>query len=181
MLIYFKNITKCKFGGGINLEIERKFLVNEDKLLTEISLDNYDKYSIEQAYISTEDREVRIRKIENSYSKSKCFMTIKSKDDLVRKEVEFEIPYNKYQDLISLEMYKGNIINKLRYKVPLENGLIAEIDIYRQQLFGLVMVEVEFKTEEEAQLFQKPNWFGEEVTNNNKYKNRKLATDIHTV
>lgn len=157
------------------MEIEKKFLLSEDALLSQINLNDYDRYDIEQAYISTEDNEVRIRKIENNYSEYKCYMTIKSKGDLTREEVEFEIPYAKYRDLIGRKMYKGSVINKFRYKIPLEKNLIAELDVYRKQLVGLIVVEVEFETEEEAKLFQKPNWFGEEITNNKKYKNKNLA------
>lgn len=89
---------------------------------------------------------------------------------MIRKEIEFEIPYSKYKDIINLKMYKGTIINKLRYRISLENNLVAELDVYGKELFGLIIVEVEFKTEEEAKSFKKSNWFGKEVTNDSKYK-----------
>lgn len=157
------------------MEIERKFLVHEEELLTSIVLSNYKSYDIQQAYIATDDVEVRIRKIEDSYANYKCFMTIKSKGGLARNEVEFEIPYGHYINLTKCNMYKGNIIEKLRYKIPLENNIIAELDIYDKDLFGLLTVEVEFKTEEEANSFIAPAWFGREVTNDKKYKNKNLA------
>ena len=168
------------------MEIERKFLVNEEALLSSINLKNYIGNRLEQAYLSTKDAEIRIRKIEYPTSvilggikhvsiNSKCFMTIKSKGDLSREEVEFELLISKYRDLIENKMYIGNIISKLRYEIPLENNLIAELDIYGKELFGLVIVEVEFETEEDANSFDKPIWFGEEVTNNKKYKNKNLC------
>jgi len=157
------------------MEIEKKFLVDESKLLDAIKLNDCERYEIEQAYVSIEDTEVRIRKIEYNYGNYQCFMTIKSSGDLVRNEVEFDIPYAKYRELIGYKMYKGNIIDKLRYHIQLENNLIAELDIYGKELFGLLVVEVEFKTEEDAKIFQKPNWFGEDVTNDKKYKNKNLA------
>lgn len=160
------------------MEIEKKFLVDEDILLSQIILNNYNREDIKQAYISTDDTEVRIRKIENVYCEYKCFMTIKSKGDLVREEVEFEIPYSKYRDLIGCKMYKGNIIEKIRYKIPLENELVAELDVYGGQLFGLISVEVEFKNKEDANNFIPPRWFGEEVTKNKKYKNKNLAMNL---
>lgn len=157
------------------MEIERKFLIEEDNLLNAVNLNKYERYELEQAYISTEDNEVRIRKIEYTYGDYKCFMTIKSKGSLSRQEVEFEIPYIKYRNLIGNKMYKGNIIEKLRYKIPLENGLVAELDVYGNKLFGLIVAEVEFKTIDDASNFIKPNWFGREITNDSKYKNKNLA------
>ena len=37
-----------------------------------------------------------------------------------------------------------------------------------------MIVEVEFKSLEDANKFIIPAWFGEEVTNNDKYKNKNL-------
>jgi adenylate cyclase len=39
----------------------------------------------------------------------------------------------------------------------------------------MLSVEVEFKTEEESDQFVIPNWFGKEVTDDEKYKNKNLA------
>ena len=71
---------------------------------------------------------------------------------------------------------QGNIIKKLRYFIPLENNLIAELDIYQDQLEGLMVVEVEFPSINHARNFMVPNWFGTELTENKKYKNKNLAT-----
>ena len=155
------------------MEIERKFIVNVDKLL--FNLNDYERQKLEQAYISTDDTEVRIRKIKNNYGENKCYMTVKSSGDLKREEIEFEIPYSKYRDLIGNKMYKGTIIDKLRYKIPLEQGIIAELDVYGRALFGLVVVEVEFESVEQSKQFRQPSWFGEEITNDKKYKNKNLA------
>lgn len=161
------------------MEIEKKFLVNDDILMERINLNEQDRIEIDQAYISVEGTEVRVRKIEDA-CEYKCYMTLKSNGNLIRKEVEFEIPYIRYRDIIGNKLYTGHIIEKLRYKIPLENGLIAELDVYGGRHFGLVVVEVEFKNEEEANNFQKPDWFGEEVTENENYKNKNLSTKSAT-
>ena len=157
------------------MEIERKYLVDKNILRQEVNLNKCEILIIEQAYISTEDNEVRIRKVEYPSGDIKTFMTIKSLGNLERQEVEFEIPKDKYMDIIQSKLYKGNIINKYRYRISLNDNLIAELDLYINNLLGLVTVEVEFSSIEEANSFIKPYWFSEEVTNNKKYKNKNLS------
>ena len=41
---------------------------------------------------------------------------------------------------------------------------------------GLMLAEVEFKTEEEAKNFKPPQWFGREVTFSGEYQNSYLST-----
>lgn len=146
------------------MEIERKFLV---KRLP--NLNNYQKYDISQGYISI-DPVVRLRKQDSSY-----YLTKKSKGSLIREEIEVEISQEVYDILLSL--IQTRIIEKTRYKIPLENGLIAELDIYHNDLASLYTVEVEFKTMKEAQSFIPPNWFGEDITEDNRFKNNNLATE----
>ena len=160
------------------MEIEKKFLVNKEELTT-MDLRLYNVADVTQAYIgNTDDKEVRIRYIEDNYHK-RSFMTIKSTGNLIRKEIEFQIPINDYRRLIAQKMYEGNIINKLRYRIPLYDCLVAELDIYNKELSGLIIVEVEFINEYIANEFKKPSWFGEEVTNDKRYKNKNLAINSH--
>ena len=158
-----------------NEEIERKFLVDLNILYDTVDLSRYKKYSIEQAYLSVEENEIRIRKITNSFKLISCFMTIKSNGNLVRNEIEFKIKNSKYFNLIDSKMYSGGILNKERYRIAIQNDLIAEFDKYYGNLYGLLLVEVEFSSKEEAKAFMKPEWFGKEVTNDANYKNRNLA------
>lgn len=51
----------------------------------------------------------------------------------------------------------------------------AEIDIYEQQMEGLMVVEVEFEDEADAERFEAPEWFGREVTDDPAYTNAMLA------
>ena len=53
---------------------------------------------------------------------------------------------------------------------------IIEIDKYCSRLDGLIVAEVEFETEEEANLFALPEWFGREVTYDKRFKNKNLAS-----
>lgn len=167
--------TIIKGGDSTNEEIERKFLVNLNKLFDTVDLTICKKYIIEQAYLAVGDNEIRVRQITNSFKLSNCVITAKSKENLLRKEIEWKLPKKEYKSLIEAGMYKGDIINKERYRIPLSGDLIAELDKYSGKLYGLLVVEVEFNTEEQSKNFVAPEWFGEEITYNTSYKNRNLA------
>lgn len=64
---------------------------------------------------------------------------------------------------------------KNRYLIPLKDDLIAELDIYGANLSNFANVEVEFNSTKDAILFTPPDWFGQEVTQNNRYSNASLA------
>lgn len=148
-----------------NLEIERKFLLN--KLPTDYK--NYELKNIEQAYISLSNPEHRIRKKNNKYLE-----TYKGNGNLSRTEDEKEISVVEYNKL--LNSIVSRIIYKKRYMIPLENNLIAELNIFEKELKGIFLIEVEFNSIEEANKFIAPSWFGLEVTENNKFMNKYLAT-----
>ena len=71
--------------------------------------------------------------------------------------------------------WRGNIICKRRYLIPLESGLTIELDVFEPPFQGLVLAEVEFPSEEEAHAFLPPDWFGEEVTWSTEYHNSTLS------
>ena len=144
------------------LEIERKFLV---KKLPD-NLQRYKKQQISQAYVSTSPV-VRIRRLDNKY-----YLTCKGKGEMVREEWEIEISKIEYHNLS--KKIEGRAINKIRYLIPLENHT-AELDVYSDNLVNLQTVEVEFPSEEDAMNFTKPDWFGEDVTYDNEYKNSSLC------
>jgi adenylate cyclase len=146
-------------------EIERKFLVKE--LPPEI--DRYPHSEIMQGYliVTDNDIEVRIRKKGVLYSE-----TVKAGSGLVRQESEKEITEKQFFDHWPLT--EGKRIQKVRYEIEHEDVLI-ELDIYSGELEGLVVAEVEFESEEESSHFTPPDWFGEEVTHDERYKNKNLA------
>src|SRR5450755_3174958 len=53
----------------------------------------------------------------------------------------------------------------------------AEIEIYGGELTGLVVAEIEFPSRSEADAFVAPSWLGPEVSEDDGYKNQRLATD----
>lgn len=152
------------------LEIERKFLVDEIP-----NLSKYESNEIEQGYLSLTP-EIRIRKKGDSY-----FITMKGDGSLTRLETETKIDEVTYEILKNL--VKGNLIKKTRYKIPLEDNLLAELDIYGDNLEGLYTVEVEFKDEEQANNFDVPYFFGKDITLDKRFKNKNLSTceDVKTL
>lgn len=149
-------------------EIERKFLI---KKLPNLNDKQYKEY-IEQYYLS-KNPEIRIRKkIREIDIKNKVtyYMTIKSEGNLVRDELEFQIYPSVFNQLKA--QANDNRIIKTRYYLPCGKYTV-NLDVYHSIV--LLTVEVEFRDIEEANSFNPPDWFGEEVTNDKRYKNKNLA------
>jgi len=156
--------------GEKEMEIERKFKVS---VLPE-NLEQYKKKEIEQGYLCT-GPVVRIRKSNDDY-----ILTYKSKKGIANSEVaiqshEVEVPLTKESYEHLKKKTDDHIISKTRYIIPLENGLKAELDMFHEQLEGLVFVEVEFPDEEAAKNFNIPSWFGEDVSFDKRYHNSSLS------
>ena len=58
--------------------------------------------------------------------------------------------------------------------IPLEKYTV-ELDVFEGDLAPLVLAEVEFTSEEEAQSFVAPDWFAEDVTFSKLYHNSFLS------
>ena len=145
------------------MEIERKYLVKE----IPSNLDQYESKKIAQGYLCTEPV-VRIRRSNNDY-----YMTYKGDGLMVREEYNLPLTEEAYTHL--RPKIDGLLIAKTRYLIPLDDKLTAELDIFEEDLKGLVIVEVEFDSIEEANAFTAPDWFGEDVTNSGKYHNSHLS------
>ena len=146
-------------------EIERKFLVTE----LPQELESYPKNEIIQGYISIleDGTEERVRK-----KGARFFHTVKTGSGLVRQESDKEISEKEFNELWAKT--DGKRILKTRYDIEYE-GLLIELDIFSQNLQGLVVAEVEFEDEEQSYKFVPPEWFGNEITDDNAYKNKTLA------
>ena len=147
------------------LEIERKFLVTSDAFKEEAFAQN----RIKQGYLSSvPERTVRVRVKGN-----KGFLTIKgisNESGMSRFEWEKEIPVDEAEKLLLL--CETGVIDKTRFEVKTGNHII-EIDAFYGENEGLVMAEIELKSETES--FEKPIWLGNEVTNDKRYYNAYLS------
>lgn len=146
------------------MEIEKKFL--PDNLPED--LNQYTHHKIEQAYLNTSPV-VRIRKQDDEY-----YLTYKGGGMMAREEYNLPLNEKSYNHL--LKKADGNIITKTRFLIPINDGsLTAELDIFEGKFSGMVLIEVEFESVEQADAFQKPDWFGEDVTYDKKYHNSYLS------
>ena len=151
-----------------DIEVERKFLISERPP----DLGEHPSRRIDQGYVAVgEDGvEVRVRRIG-----SETVLTVKSAPGLVRVEEEFAIEEPRFDSLWRLT--DGRRLVKTRYLVPLADGLTAEVDEYAEALSGLMTAEVEFPSVEASEAFRAPGWMGEEVTGDERYAARSLATE----
>ena len=144
------------------MEIERTFKV---KQLPE-GLEQCPRSRIQQAYLCTEPV-VRVRQRDEAF-----WLTCKGKGLLSREEFELPLTRAAYEHLLSKA--DGTVITKDRWCIPYGPHTI-ELDVFRESLAPLMLAEVEFPTETDANAFQPPDWFGEEVTFDPAYCNSNLS------
>ena len=160
------------------MEIERKYLV---KSLPD-DLDAYPHVDIEQGYLCTSPT-LRIRRAGDAY-----WLTVKENRSspcqgevpegrrgapIQNREEEFALSPDRYAHLRA--KCDGRLVRKTRYRIPLDCGLTAELDIFHGPHRGLLLVEVEFPTLQAADDFQPPAWFGPDVSHDPCYRNSWLA------
>jgi adenylate cyclase len=147
----------------MGIEIERKFLIDTDKLP---ALQN--GYTIKQGYIQTVDHTtVRVR-IRNN----EAFLTIKGKSvGASRLEFEYPIPLQDANNMLD-NLCQTSVIDKTRYLVEYEEH-VWEVDVFEGSNKGLVVAEVELDSEHEA--FCLPSWVTQEVTDDIRYYNSNLV------
>jgi len=147
------------------IEIERKFLVKSNDFKEQAFAEN----QIAQGYLSSlPERTVRVR-----IKGKKGFLTIKGigqQGGMSRFEWENEIPLDEAQELLKL-CEKGKI-EKTRYEIQ-SGKHVFEVDEFYGENEGLIMAEIEL--ESETDFFEKPDWLGEEVTNDERYYNAYLS------
>lgn len=130
-----------------------------------------------QAYISR-NPVIRIRAIEKADGNKAYVLTIKGEGLTMREEHELKMTKEQFENL--LPKTSGKIIDKLRYRIPLGivmegKELVAEADCFLGDHQGLKIVEVEFPSEKAMNAFEKPEWFGEDVSGDNRYHNSELS------
>ena len=150
---------------GMADEIERKFLVPADSPieLPETGV------RLRQGYLAIDGRvEVRMRT-----SDAGAVLTVKAGAGRVRTEVERPLTAEEADALWAHT--EGRRLEKVRYWLPVEGDLMAEIDVYEGPLAGLRTVEIEFPDEPAADQFKPPSWTGLELTGEPGWSNAALA------
>jgi len=149
------------------IEIERKYLVKGEGWRGLVEPVQY-----AQSYLlSDETRTVRVRIAGES-----GFLTIKGKSGrMSRKEFEYGIPLEDAHEIMLL--CRIPIIEKKRSRIEWE-GKVWEVDEFEGKNKGLIMAEIELKSEDES--FTLPPWIGEEVTGDPRYFNSYLSQYPYT-
>ena len=144
-------------------EIERKFLPRNDGWRGLAPGKPY-----VQGYLSGDGRcSVRVR-----IADGKATLNIKSATvGAVRSEFEYPLPVEDARRMLAA-FAVSPLIEKTRYVVAYK-GAYWEIDEFHGANQGLVVAEIEL--EREDQVFERPHWIGEEVTDDPRYYNASLA------
>jgi CYTH domain-containing protein len=66
-------------------------------------------------------------------------------------------------------MQNAKILDKTRYYLPLDSGLVMELDVFSGDLTGLVLGEVEFDSIESLKSFQTPDFCLSDVSNEDSF------------
>ena len=149
------------------IEIEKTFLVK--KIPGDLNL--YKVNKIKQGYVSESPSPLRIRQKNEKFEITK---KLPLKDGDYSSVEEINIPLTKIE-FNKLWPLAERFLEKDRYNIPIGNNLMAELDIYKGKLEGLAVVEVEFTSEEQMNLFQPVEWFGRDVTQEEFSSNSFLA------
>lgn len=145
-------------------EIERKFLLRDDRWRE--SADNGE--FMRQGYlVGTSRASVRVR-----VSGEVANLNIKSATlGITRQEYEYAIPVAEANEILDT-LAEGPLIEKTRYHVR-HGEHTWEIDVFSGDNKGLVVAEIELKSESED--FLHPDWLGEEVSGDPSYYNVSLV------
>jgi CYTH domain-containing protein len=168
-----------------NREIERKFLIKE----IPIDLTKYGYLDIVQGYKNgtlDEKYVYRVRQVlyfneQGIFEKIKYLQTIKGISPKDRAEYEIEISNDAFHTMWD---FCDKSLDKKRYELKtreltntkgIRTRYVLDLDIYKHELSGLKVAEVEFDTVEDCDAYTPETWFGEEITNDTEYSNYSLS------
>jgi CYTH domain-containing protein len=149
------------------LEIERKFLVRSD------AWRDAQGVHFSQGYLNRDkNRTVRVR-----VAGPVGYLTIKGVTaGYTRSEFEYEIPVDEAKQLLAL--CEETVIEKIRLAIPYR-GFVWEVDEFLGANLGLVVAEIELESADQA--FERPDWVGDEVTEDPRYFNSRLSTHPYSL
>ena len=146
----------------MGIEIERKFLINPERLGPLPPGD-----IIKQGYIPTRNNAtVRIR-----VRGDQAYLTLKGPTQgLRRSEFEYAIPVEDAEAMLN-QLCSDGVIEKTRHLVACGTHT-WEIDVFSGNNQGLIVAEVELNDEQESIVL--PDWVTQEVTGDPRYYNSNL-------
>jgi CYTH domain-containing protein len=173
LTIYPGQLQEFAISESETREIERRFLVRELPPL----LERHPRVRIVQGYIADEPNQVRLRTTDDD---SFCLTVktgkgaVQSGKGTVRGEHEIELTRAQFEKLWPLTA--GRRLSKCRYRIP-HGDFTIELDEFQGANRGLLVAEVEFSNEAACYDFVAPEWFGDDISSDSRYSNRRLATE----
>lgn len=150
-------------------EIERKFLLRSEAWRAEVERSE----RIAQGYLARDEhRAVRVR-----LRGEDAHLNIKhSIDGIHRLEYEYPIPLADARELLERVALRP-LIDKTRHLLH-RGGHLWEIDEFHAENAGLVVAEIELGSADEP--FERPDWLGDEVSEDARYYNSNLSLHPYT-
>jgi len=150
------------------MEIERKFLVEGDSWKAEVQSVS----KIAQFYLTGLDQSPTVRlRLEDG--KGILALKYPSISDQVLARDEFEYPVPAADIEAQRRRATGAVIEKKRHRVMGPDRKIWEVDVFSSPIDTLVLAEIELDDINED--FVRPDWLGEEVTQDPSYSNLSLS------
>ena len=144
-----------------NLSFENKILKSD---LQKEAVDEFEKIIEDGGTIAP-----RIRLVNG-----RAFVTVKGPmENYARMEWEWEVLEDSVKDLVM--SYRFPFVLKTRYEIPAQDDLCWEVDVFEGDNAGLVLAELEVPASDYS--FSRPEWVGEDVTNDDRFGNGSLARD----
>jgi len=152
-------------------EIERKYLL-KNSILSLIKEHALQKHKITQFYTTiTPIKGVRYRQMDEHY-----FKTIKYGTGAAREEIEVEISQSKFKKKLKDRIKNG--IRKNRYMFEFEDKKYS-IDVFKKDLKGLYILEIEFPIMEAFEVFELPELLKthviQDVSFDESYRNKNIV------
>ena len=147
------------------VERERKYLLAEVPALSGPGT------RLRQGYLAI-DGSVSVRVRESG--EAGCTLTVKAGRGAVRTELEWPLTVEQFN--AAWDQTRGRRVHKTRHLVPLDEHTI-DVDVFHDDLDGLLLAEVEFGSDDALAAFEPPAWFGPEVTDDEVYTNASLAAN----
>lgn len=106
-----------------------------------------------------------------------AWLNIKARrSGMTRLEFEYPIPLADADEILN-ELANGPLLEKYRHRIE-AGPHVWEIDEFLGANAGLIVAEIELPTESAD--FERPDWLGEEVTEDERYYNFNLAQKPYT-
>lgn len=141
----------------VEIELELTYLAKEIPK----DLNKFQCKRIVDIYFPKNDsnRMIRLRQNGDKYELTKKF-PLKGRDSSVQVEETIHLTKEEFCEFLVIDGLK---LEKKRYNYNCE-GRIAEVDVFEGDLKGLIVIDFEFKTEDEKNNFKKPTICLVEVT-----------------